>query len=424
MKRALTIVTLTLVAMLGIIPSGAAQEPITLTFAVQSLGDVHGDLEVALAEEYMKLHPHIKIEAVRGQNVDVQMAGGLIPDLIGTQTGTPSYLSMAVNGVFDDIYALQERYGNIPNFSLAELHPAFIEMHRLNGEVHLIPYRPFIYGMYTNLDLFARGGVAPPSDEWTWDDYADVMEKLSRDTSGDGMNDVWGGGTDPIWSRMSSWIWQNGTDWFTEDLSRTLIDTPAVYEAVDWLAGFRQDGGHPPYQISNTLGKTANLFIDGRLGVYGPIGNLYVGDLRDAEVPFAWDVVALPQNVAKATYAGTRGYVIPKEARHHKEGWEFAQYLAGWEAQVYRFEQLGMIGTHLRLATLPEIQRPDLPPANIRMFFDAMAYAKPAQNDPAAREALAQLQRAYQAVWLGERDAKSVGEELAPSINATLREGR
>ncbi len=48
-------------------------------------------------------------------------------------------------------------------------------------------------GIFFNKGLFDKFGVPyPPEDEWTWDQFAETVKKLTKDTDGDGKTDVWG----------------------------------------------------------------------------------------------------------------------------------------------------------------------------------------------------------------------------------------
>lgn len=46
--------------------------------------------------------------------------------------------------------------------------------------------------MYYNKDLFDDAQIPYPDKDWTLDDYFDAIQKLTKDTDGDGVVDQWG----------------------------------------------------------------------------------------------------------------------------------------------------------------------------------------------------------------------------------------
>ncbi len=393
----------------------AARETVRLTFGIQSIGDPHGKLEMQLAQEYMKLHPEVQIDiiAVDWDKVAVQIAGGSPPDIFSIETKVAPQFAEA--GLLADVDYLSAKYG--PFDELDQLHPVIVDMHRWKGKLMVLPYRVYIYGMYLNTTLFDERGVPLPGDDWTWDDYLRIGQKISRDIDGDGTPDIWGVGHDTnLLSRLSPWVWQNGGDWWTADYSRALLDQPEVYEAIDWLANLRRLKVHPPQGVS-----PSSTFVAGKMGVYGPISNLFVGDLRDQRLPWSWEVATLPARVQRANLAGSRSWAIPINARYQKEAWDFAKFLTSWSSQMYRFKTLGMIGSNRRIAQLPEIRNPVDPPKRIRIFFETMAYSKPDPNHPNLLKIQTAILDAYREVWSGNKSARIAGQQLVPVVNELLK---
>lgn len=398
-----------------------AQDKIRITVAVQTLGDVHGDLEVALAERYMEMNPNVEIELVDGREVAVYLAGGIELDVIGTQTSADIFLNMGHSQVLEPLDALISEYGFREGFDINDIHPAMLEMHRVNGELHFMPYRSFPMLNYINVDLFEQMGVPLPTNDWTWEEYEDKLRRITRDVDGDGINDVWGGATDPtINTRLSAWIWQNGGDWFTEDRTKTLIDSREVITALEWLEDMYAREIHVPYQVTNgQWQQNLTLFGDGKVGVYGPVGIV----TQYQAAPFEWDVIFPPQNEARATNAGNRGYVIHKNSKHKDVAWDFVQYLVSWESQLYRYEQLQVMGTHRHLATLPEIQSPQTRPASVRYYLDILPYSRALPQELHTGRVISTIMSSFRSIWSEGRSPQVVVNELSDAVNAMLMMG-
>lgn len=92
-----------------------------------------------------------------------------------------------------------------PTFNVDDYFPHAFDSCTYAGEGRKMQNVPFPQGrlyaftrdyntsiLYYNKDHFDAAGVAYPTDNWTWDDYANAAARLTIDFNGDGIVDQWG----------------------------------------------------------------------------------------------------------------------------------------------------------------------------------------------------------------------------------------
>src|SRR5207245_11416173 len=133
-----------------------------------------------------------------------------------------------------------------------------------------------------NRDLLARSGIAPPVDDWTWDDFLRIATRLTRDSDGDGQIDVWGVAFDRRPALWLPWIWSGGGDVLCADGRRAsgCLDAPATIAAIRWYGGWvtRWGVAPRPHDADDSGVEIARLFAAGRVA-FMTVGRDAVRDL-------------------------------------------------------------------------------------------------------------------------------------------------
>ncbi len=201
------------------------------------------------------------------------------------------------------------------------------------GAVYALPqgYTPIVVAY--NKDLFDRGGVPYPNDDWTWDDFKRIAKLLTKDLDGDGHIDQWGAAFERRPFLWIPWIWSGGGDVLCDDGRRATgcLDSPATVEAIRWYTDLVTKDSIVP------RGDNLRLFVNGKVAMltaghfWIPTFKPYV-DQHRLRIGF----VEIPHRVgvppATAVYAS--GLAVPALARHRKRSVELAAYLADSVAQT------------------------------------------------------------------------------------------
>lgn len=134
------------------------------------------------------------------------------PDVKVTRVGigsdyddlTTKYIAGAVSGELPHVGLVSQRYG-IPQLydagvlvpvdelmteeEKADVLPAYWGRYTYKGVKVAIPFQVSMPVLYVNLDLFEQYGVEIPR---TWDEVMEAAKKLTVDTNGDGVTDIYG----------------------------------------------------------------------------------------------------------------------------------------------------------------------------------------------------------------------------------------
>ncbi|NLN27623.1 MAG: sugar ABC transporter substrate-binding protein [Firmicutes bacterium] len=186
-----------------------------------------------------------KFEAETGLKVEVQGFAGRVseykdailvhflagtgPDVIAVSTLW--FEELQAQGVFLDL----TDYLAASGYSTGDIFPTSLQAWQdRSGRQFALPFDNDIAVLLYNNELFARYGVTPPNDGWTWDDWYLAGLRLTMDTDGDELNDVFGMMTN-WWTSWYSLIWANGGTIFTPD-RRPNVRAQEVIEALEWYA--------------------------------------------------------------------------------------------------------------------------------------------------------------------------------------------
>jgi multiple sugar transport system substrate-binding protein len=260
--------------------------------------------------------------------------------------------------------------------------------------------------LLANLGLFARNGVAPPQESWTWDDFLKAAQALSRGAGGE---QTWGVGasTDnfPIVK-----AWQEGGDLVDKSRTRwTLHETPAV-EQVQWVADLVTRHRVWPERASDPGWNSGRVGMVVALSDY----NAY----NKAE--FDWDIFALPRGKARLTRTASAGISLAAGSKNKDAAWVAFTYLVS-KPMYENLARLGVtIPTLKEVAQGPLVLRPDQRPASARLALDAFAYARtePINGDWATVRA--EYAKALNETLAGTVSARQAMAAIAPVVEPLL----
>ncbi|MBI1257193.1 MAG: extracellular solute-binding protein [Chloroflexi bacterium] len=173
--------------------------------------------------------------------------------------------------------------------------PGLVDPYRYgdNNDIYAAPLEWVTAVVFYNKDLFDKAGLAYPTADWTWDDYAKDAAALT-----DSANGVYGSASFAEYvAGWGSWIASAGVPpQVTQDHTTCTLTEPGSIEALNFLKGL-QDSGYSP-SISQMGGSGAddeyNLFKSGKVGLYLG-GNWKLPNAKD-DLAFNWDLVTMPHN--------------------------------------------------------------------------------------------------------------------------------
>ena len=270
-------------------------------------------------------HPDIKVTVEVAdwdsywEKLRVQMAGGTPPDVFAMDA--PLYMDWQARGVLLNLQPYLDREPAL----LDGVYPVTLEAYRTADGIYGLPRDFQTIVLYYNKDMFDAGGVAYPTDAWTYDDLRTAAKALTVDKDGDGSTDQWGfwdGGYDmePFWGAL---VWAYGGDVVDAAEGKTLIGSPEATAAFQLMSDmWVGDKSMPTEQQLAAYGWDG--FLSG-VAAMGVSGHWSVPEY--SAVTFKWDIAPMPKGPAgRATSVNSAGFVIARDSKYPDAAWEFVKY--------------------------------------------------------------------------------------------------
>ncbi|MGN6221473.1 MAG: ABC transporter substrate-binding protein [Microbacterium sp.] len=265
--------------------------PVTLTMSGWSL-DTTPEFQ-KLADAFHEKNPDVTIE-LKGYDaaeyntlVTADLAAGSAPDII-TQKEV-KYVPTFVNG------------GQLLDVSDVKLPDGIsgAKSYEVDGTAYAVPYRNDSWVLYYNKALFDQAGVDYPDGTWTWDDYADAADALTKGLTAAGS------------AAKGAYLhnWQSTVQGF----ANAQTDSDILKGEYDYMEPFyerqlaMQDAGD---QVDYNTAKANQLTYQGEFGKQNaamlPMGTWFVATLiaqqasGDADT-FDWGIAPIPQESSKTT---------------------------------------------------------------------------------------------------------------------------
>src|SRR5699024_10639653 len=119
--------------------------------------------------------------------------------------------------------------------------------------------------LWYNRDLLQRAGVDEPAGSWSWDEYRDASEVVTRAL---GDQQIWGNpGAVANQALIYPLILQSGRFVISEDRTTSGYDSPAALDALHFLDWMIRDAIAPDVHYT-TENPPKDLFNNGRAALY------------------------------------------------------------------------------------------------------------------------------------------------------------
>lgn len=282
-------------------------------------------------EAFMQAYPNIKVDVITVADdyetkIQTQYAGNKLPDVIQV---AENGIGFATKGMFLD---LTDRI-TAAGIDTDALWSNVIDQYTYNNETFGIPDRGGCTIMYYNKDLFDDAGLAYPDENWTLDDYFNAVEKLTKDTDGDGEIDQWGT-TSTHYQAIWGYMFQANGGNLIKD-GQVVVNSPENLELLTKYNDAYQNG----YVVSYEELEQANAggdayFQQGKLGMN--LTGMWCIKTYSEEEGLNYDISTVPKGVQDAGWPMGSALAISKNSSPEKQeaAWTFIQYMTSTEAQA------------------------------------------------------------------------------------------
>lgn len=197
----------------------------------------------------------------------------------------------------------------------------------VDGVQYAIPFRSDFWVLFYNKDLFDAAGVELPTNDMTWDQYAELAKKMTDKDKG-----IYG-------THYHTWL-SAVVNWAVCDGVNTLADKN--YDDLLYFYKLYQDLEDSGACMSYADLKAAGLhysaaFANGNIAML-PMGYWYVSTLigynQDGTCNFNWGITAVPHAegvAAGSSFGNLTGAMINAKSEKKDLAWEYISWLGGVE---------------------------------------------------------------------------------------------
>ena len=325
--------------------SQAAPGTITLTMESQN-GTFWTGIDNVVIKAYTKLHPnvHIKLTTIDATTypakLQIQAASGTLPDVVETYDGVT--LPFALHGV---VLNMQPWVARTPGYNIGDIYPNFLNLGRVKGDsgLYMIPFSSDAVVTFYNKDMFTAAGVPFPQPNWTYAQFLDAAQKLTK-TDASGNVTQWGLDFGAFWwARWVPWVAGFGGSALTADGTHSNLSSPASvagWQAIQDLF-VKYKVAVPPTQT----GLVDSAFAAGKAAMYFHVHGLVPGLAAAVGKKFAWDVQEMPSfpSGKHVDGMGTAGYAISATSTQRAAAWDLVSFVGSVAGQ----QALGATGANV-----------------------------------------------------------------------------
>ncbi len=293
----------------------------------------------------------ISTQAEYREQILTSIAAGSPPDVfLLDNIDVPAFTA---RGVLQDLAPFAARVG----IDTAAFEPVVRSIFSRDGRLYAFPkgYSPMV--LVYNRRLFREAGIAPPTGDWTWEEFMQAARALTRDTDGDGKVDQWGAAFDRRVFLWIPWIWSGGGDVLCPDgrSASGCLDSPATERAIQWYLDWVQRDSIVPrvMTLRRSLGDQFRLFNSGRVAMM-TTGHFWIPRfrpyVRDGRLDIGFAPIPHAAGAAPVTVVYASGWAVPTGVPRWRLSVRLAAALADSAAQRIRVEQGLELASHRGLA--------------------------------------------------------------------------
>ena len=277
------------------------------------------------------------------------------------------------------------------------------------GRWHAVPQNQGLWFLIYNTDAFRRVGAGTPDASWTWDRLRDAVATRIKPADPNIL-----GMSDPPYELP---IRCNGGDILSKDERRCVLDEPAAYEAVQWIADLMLKHQASP-TAADTAGQTdRQLFDTGRIVAHIADPG-FLSTTQRNKLNFSWDIATLPRGkAARVSTVKGPSIALAAEGRERDTAWAWLAHYLGVEMQRYNAVE-GKIVSARKSALKAFVELDE--GYNKQALLDVAAIARPMPYIARYDEMDQLISAGRQAVYRGEQTAKVAMAEVARQVNEIL----
>lgn len=363
-----------------------------------------------IIDAFHEQYPHIAVTmssaafASYFERLRVQATGDDLPDVFWING--PNFELYASYGMLQDLSELE-------GFEPANYPSNLTELYSYQGAPYAIPKDFDTIALWYNRDLLHRAGIDEPTGSWSWQEYRDASEAVTRALGGE---QIWGNpGGVANQAYIYPLIMQAGGLIVDEDKTVSGYDSPEAIDAFSFLDGMIRDGIAPGVRYT-AENSPKDLFNSGRAALYQS-GNWEAALLKDSPVREHLGVAPLIHGTEEANVIHGIGCAMSARSPNKPAASAFLSFLGSEEAN--RIQGTAGAANPAFLGT-NDTYVEALPEFSLDVFVEAAENAKqyPASQNTSAWLQLEEL--LFPKILSGDGELEKHARDLAARMNGVL----
>lgn len=331
MKRVIAVLTVTAIVFAGCFFASAKTVLRIAVFSGSNWDVPEADsyelLDEAIAV-FEKSHPDVEIEYISGIPKDSyeewlsqQVLDDCQPDILFVPSEL--FVTLAEHQFLQPLNTFTEKE---PAFSKDLYYSASLQAGMLGEQLYALPYLSVPELMFVNKTILNEAGYDVPNEDWTWEDFYEIVKGVTGDTDGDGEDDVFG---------VCGYQWRqaaytNDAQFYDEEADSVNLSSRQMIDTVSYLRRI--------YGICDQSDVTSAMFDEGQVA-FEPMD---YSDYR-TYMPYPWrvkkfsgfDWECLPfpsgREGSNVSAIDTLMVAMSSKCSHKDVAWEFMFYLSSDE---------------------------------------------------------------------------------------------
>ncbi|MBA4542200.1 MULTISPECIES: extracellular solute-binding protein [Thermoactinomyces] len=255
-----------------------------------------------IIERFLQEHPHVDVKVLSlpsfyfWESLRTSREMGLDPDLV--------FVSDRQFAEMDNLDSFADLEPLLAN-RIPAMYPKVIQAFRRQKEIKAAPVTFSTVYLAYNPELFRRYGVPEPASAWTQSEFVNAAKKMTRDTNGDGIIDLYGISLSSSFSRWPVFALQKGiSPTNPAEHPERLVETfDFLHDLLyrDRVATIHQTETHHPNSDAFVRGKTAMVLTT----------TLEMAGWRSEQMDFEPQVAPLPFGDNQATLLLANMLIVP-----------------------------------------------------------------------------------------------------------------
>lgn len=293
--------------------------------------------------------------------VNVKLVGGdaLLPAVVA---GTGPDVALTVANNIPVNFALRGAIYDLTKFEdfnevTKEFYESAISPFEFEGGIYALPEVQNFSVLFYRTDILKEIGAKVPN---TWDDIIEmlpILQKNNMQFAVPSTERIINNQPNPDYTAMLSLVYQNGGQLYSDDRTRTLLDTEKSVEAFEFYTKLYTDYGVPQkYDFANRF-RTGEMPIG--IADYSTYNTLSV---FAPEIRGLWEFALVPGtadengNVNRTVPGWGSGSIMLESAKNKDASWEFMKWWASSDTNVRFARELeSIMGASARYATANKV---------------------------------------------------------------------